>query len=471
VPEIMFPAGSFPGQHPQESAGRLINGFVEELGDGARAIYKARRSPGLRLFATSTAENARGAFYDGSNYYVAYEDTLRRFDSAGTETTVAALSGAEPVYFAYNNAASPDRVVVTEDGAHTFTTGAVTAYADADLPSSVTSVEFGDGFFFYTQANGVLWASGLNAVTQNALDFTTAQAVKDGLYRTTWWKGQLYAWGPASCEVYSNTGNASGFPFSRAAVFDTGLVGPLAITGWQEGFKKGLFLVAPDNSVHQVQGYDTAQISPPDLNRLIAAESDKAAIEMSSYVVGGHAFVVVSGTNWSWEYNLATQTWAERKSYLTHRWRAGKNAVYAFGKWLICDATSGAIYQIDDTYYKEADEPLIFTAESLPVEQDPLRLFVPRAHFKAAAGVGIASGADPAETDPEAMISWSNDGGVTWGNSLRRNLGRQGEGDQSIIINNAGLAGPKGRRWRFSVSAAVHVSLMGGFMDVEARLP
>jgi hypothetical protein len=471
VPEIIFPAGSFPGQHPHESAGRLINGFVEELGEGARAVYKARRSPGLRLFATSTAEGARGAFFDGSNLYVAYDGTLRRFDSTGTETTVAALTGSEPAYFAYNNAATPDRVVVTESGAFTFTTSAVTAYADGDLPASVTSVEFGDGYFFYPQANATIWASGLNAVTQNAIDFTTAQAAKDGLPRLTWWQGQLYAWGEESCEVYSNTGNATGFPFSRVAAFDTGLVGPLAITGWQSGFKLGLFLVAPDNSVHRVQGYDTASISPPDVNRKIAAEADKSAIEMASYVVGGHAFVIVSGSDWTWEFNLTSETWSERQSYLTPRWRAGKNAVYAFGKWLICDATSGAIYQLDDTYYKEADEPLIFTAESLPVEQDPLRLFVPRAHFKAAAGVGIASGADPSETDPEALVSWSDNGGVSWGNSLRRKLGRQGEGDQSIIINNAGLAGPKGRRWRFSVSAAVHVSLMGGFMDVEQRLP
>jgi hypothetical protein len=472
VPEIMFPAGSFPGQHPQESAGRLINAFVEELGEGARSRYKVRRSPGLRPWATAaSATGARGAFFDGTYVYVAYEDTLSRFDSAGTETTVDALSGSEPVYFASNNAVTPDLVVVTENGPHTFTSSAVTTYADADLPTSVQTVEFGDGFFFFTQANGVIWSSGLNAVTQNAIDFTTAQAVKDGLYRATWWEGQLYAWGPESCEVYSNTGNPTGFPFSRVAVIDTGIAGPRAITGWQSGFKKGLFLVAQDHTVHEARGYATATISTPDLNRLISDEADKSSIEMYSYIVGGHAFVGVSGTDWTWEFNLTTRTWTERKSYLAHRWKAGGHAIHAFDKQLICDASSGAIYEIDHTFHKEGTEPLIFTAESIDVEQEPLRLHVPRAHFKCAAGVGIATGADPTETDPEAIISWSNDGGVSWGHSLRRKLGRQGEGGQSVIVNNAGLSGPRGRRWRFSVSAAVDVSLMGGFMDTEARLP
>jgi len=83
-------------------------------------------------------------------------------------------------------------------------------------------------------------------------------------------------------------------------------------------------------------------------------------------------------------------------------------------------------------------------------------------------GVGNDRGISPIETDPVVMISWSDDGGRTFGNPVRRRLGSQGE-TTPININGAGLTKQFGRQWRLQVADPVEVSLLGGAMDLEAR--
>ena len=71
-------------------------------------------------------------------------------------------------------------------------------------------------------------------------------------------------------------------------------------------------------------------------------------------------------------------------------------------------------------------------------------------------------------------ISWSNDGGVTWGNPLHRELGAQGRAEHRVTVTRTGLTGPMGRRWRLDVTDPVHVGLMGGVQapqdNAERRL-
>jgi len=83
-------------------------------------------------------------------------------------------------------------------------------------------------------------------------------------------------------------------------------------------------------------------------------------------------------------------------------------------------------------------------------------------------GVGIDTGIEPIETDPKVEISWSDDGGRTWGAPVQRRLGSQGE-KLPIDVFRCGLAGRLGRQWRLAVSDPVEVSLIGGAMDVEGR--
>ena len=145
-----------------------------------------------------------------------------------------------------------------------------------------------------------------------------------------------------------NIGNPEGFPFGRVAVIKRGLIAPYAVAGYQDGFGKALVWVGDDNGVHILDGYTATRISTPDVDRDIEALADKSGIECAGLHHSGAAFVCVSSPEWTWEFNLTTQMWNERRSKLRDgtlldRWRGTGDSVFAFEKWLI-----------GDTHYRQA---------------------------------------------------------------------------------------------------------------------
>ena len=303
---LVLPTTSMPGQRPQESGGRLVNCFAESLGENAATPLKLLRTPGLRRFGTTNETGFRGGFQLGALVYSAWSGRVNAHASSGGAGADlgGSLPGSEPVFFARNNKATPDLVIVSPDnGAFVATTSAVSAYPHAAV-GAPNSVCFLKGYFIFGYGTGKMQASGLNATTINTLDTATAESRSDTLYRVLARGDTLIAAGSQSIEFWGINGEATGFPFSPVTTLDRGIVGRYAIGGHEEGFGYGLFFVADDFTVRQLEGYASTKISPPDLDRLIEAAADKSRIQVSIYVTQGHPFVVVQGDDWDDEEEL-----------------------------------------------------------------------------------------------------------------------------------------------------------------------
>lgn len=466
MPAIGFPSETTAPDNAQEGAGRLINCYAEPLPSGAGSDYVRRRAPGLSLFCDTAVSGYRGMIYvPPYGLFAAYADALVMVSSSGSATSVGTLEGTRPVFSARNNKQPvPDIVFVTENGAFIVTPSSITELVDADLPQP-NSVCFLDGYFFFSIADGRIFASGLNATTINGLDFTTAQARAGGLRRVVPFGRQLFACGPTFIEVYSNTAEAVGFPFTRAAVVDRGLAGARAIAGWEDGFTKALIWVADDNSVCTLDGYTPVKVSTPDLERLIAAVSDKSTLEASVYIVDGRPCWVLSCAAWTRVFDLDAKKWHERKSHYYDRWRAS-GGVQAFGRWVAADVADGSLFEVTSTRQTDNGWPIRVVAESIQMASFPVPYRVGETYFDFVTGVGRAGGADPIETEPQCWISWSDDGGYSFSVPVMRPLGRQAMGRTRVTVNRTGRTGVKGRRWRVEVSDPVYVGLLGGHMDV-----
>lgn len=466
--QIVFPTSTSPGLRASEGAGRLINCYAEPIGEGGRANATRHRAPGMSNFGTTTRTGCRGFMEVSGTLYAAFSGQLEKFStSGGASTNVGTLNGTKKGFFARNNAATPDKVFVDPDGnIYTFTPGATTSGFDADLPSpnSVTDL---DGYLVFTIGDGRCFATDLNATTVNALSFGKAEAKPDGLTRGVTWGQRLLLCGPETIELWTDQG-LTPFPFARSEVIPTGIAGPYTITGFERNFSKGVFIVAGDNTVRQLNGYTFEKISTPDLDGLIEDVSDKTELEMCSYLSHGHAFIELSSTTWTWVYNINNQKWHEKKKYLGDRSRF-TNTYYAFSKWLCGDTDTGNVQQITSASQLEVDEPMICEAWSTPVHKFPARMRVASAYFDFAVGVGDASGTDPIATDPTVEISWSDDGGQTFSTPRQRKLGRQSRGLTRIRVNQCGETGSQGRIWRVTMSDPVHFGLMGGQMSSELR--
>jgi hypothetical protein len=466
---VPLPVSSSPGSAPQEGAGRLINGYCVKTEQGAPTPLKWLRSPGLRALAAAAESGYRGFIELNGSVIAIVKDRAKLLSQAGALyaiTDLGALSGSGIVTVAKNNATPPNIVAVTENGAfNLFADAAPTNFADSDLPqpSVVCNVK---GYFVFLIADGRIFASDLNAVSVNALSYATATA---RLIGGVSYREQLFAFGADFCQVYADRG-LTPFPLELQTTIPIGLAGQNAIAGWEPGFTGKLAFVAQDDRVYQLDGYTPTPISTEDVSRDIAATPDKSVLEASVYMANGNAFWCLTRPGqWSWECNLTTGTWNERRSYGQDCWRVART-IKAFSTWLAGDRQTGAVLEISAAAQREGSDPLVLEIVSGAVAVFPDGLQVPRLKVSMVAATGIAAGADPIETDPQLEIAWSRDGGHRFGTPVTRAIGRHGEGRRAIAVNRLGLCTDKGFRFRFRVSDPRPVIMFGADIgNVEKR--
>lgn len=509
---IVFPTSSSPGLYPQESGGRLINAFVEKTESGAPGQTLWRRSAGLFFLGSGPAGHTRGfqeyvsagdttsggwtyAFWAADNQISGLIKDLAT--GAYTVNSLGALPGTKPVTMARNNHFPVrEAVAVTEDGCYIIadegTPGArvPTPFVDTDLPLKPTSVCSHDGYFVWSYLDGKVYASQLNSLDVNALSFNTEQG--QSVLRVISHSGRLYAMGDKWIGVYKDAGTVP-FPFLREATVPRGLLNTHAVAGWEPGWSNELIWVGDDHVVYKLNGYTPVPISNDAVTRTIqrsVLSRGKEHIEAFVYMYGKNAFWVLTSVeeataqqNWTWEYNATTGQWNERQSQLgglkLTYWRAHRS-IKSRDEWILGDSSTESFYIIKEEMFaegtptSETPHPHVWTVESGVMSGFPQRTVIPRASFNITSAVGRANGIAgiPAPVpNPKVKISWSLDGGYTWGVPVERALGPPGDARYYPSVICSGLSRGQGIRYRLEVEDAVHVGLSGGEIEVQPRAP
>jgi hypothetical protein len=334
------------------------------------------------------------------------------------------------------------------------------------LPS-VNSITQLDGYFVFTTGSGQIWTSDQNAVTVNALSFSTDQT-SGGLVRCITWGGRVIAFGNKASSVWSNAAT-SPFPLAKVTTIPRGIAGPYCASGFEDNFEAGPHFVGDDNKVYRLDGLSPVAVSKPDLDGLVETVSDKTTLEMTSYISRGHAMIELSSATWTWVFNTTTGLWHEKQKYLGGRSRVD-GAVYAFNKWLTGDTSSGNMVEITKSSYLDIVEPIQTEVWSKPIQKFPEHIRVASIWIDMATGVGDASGTDPIATDPDIEIDWSDDGGQTFSTPRLKKIGRQAVGGTRVRVNQCGRTKSQGRIIRVKQSSPVHFGLMGGQVAAEILL-
>lgn len=472
---IPFPRSSQPGSQPGEGNGRLLNRYFEL--DGELELH--RLVPGLSSFADTLTATPRGSIDVNGTLYDARANKALTITSGGAVTALTGtLNGTDAVTWAKNNASpTPDLVAVCAANTFSVSPTAVSNYPALAILAAYNSVSFLDGYFLFTVGDGRIFASGVNDIwvsdadhTQNALAFATAD-LSGGLVRGTSANGLFYAWGKKACTVYNDAATTP-FPLARVGVMQVGLAGLSAICGFDPGWGLQQYFVATDNTVRRVDGVTAATVvSNKDVERAIAAQTDKSQIEMSCYVCGGRPTVVVKGPNFCWELNAATGFWNERQSANLTTWRASKS-VYFNGNWYFGDTVTTQIAQVSASAFDELGTSFTARLESGPVKDYPNQVRVGMAAFDFTSGQGTIGGTDDS-MNPTVEISSSRDGGATWSTPvLRRDLGEQGAFQKLIKVNRiGGIASQHGMRFRLDSSSPVYSSFRSARCDVMILPP
>jgi len=470
---IRFPLSSFPGASTQESAGRLLNCTAEPIDDPQQPSGPAkqvwRRQPGLSQHnnAATGQTGYRGGLIVTNLSYETWSGNASTIDVNGTYASLGAFPGTKKVSIARDLAASPDVVAVDIDnGAYILSGGgAPTAYNGGGNLPQPNSISFQDGFFFYTIADGRVFASPINSVgTINTQTFVKLQSKSDvTLLRGIAYSGLMFFFTTGGCEVWQDTAQPSpAFPYSRLTTIPFGLLQANAIAGWETGFDD-LIWAAQDFGVYRLSWatFQPIKVSSPDVDRFIESENRKGnLLDAGVYEYAGKKFWTISSNAASvtWEFNLSTQKWNERSSLLAStgqqsRWR-GSGGHPAFGKWLMGDIQSGNLLYVDDTNYTENGAPQLFRIESGPVDNFPNQIRVARADFDFVMGVGQAV----LSVVMTVLGTSSGTGGVV---RLRvNNTANVITGDTVNVVNVGGTTEANGT-WAVNVIDAFNIDLIG----------
>lgn len=470
---IPFPSSSSPGVDGYDGGGRLINAMPYKLTGAVDGAVAWRRAPGLKLAFETPSFKFRGALQVGAGLYLVQSNAcyyVTQTPLGYSFSFIGVIPGDKPVTLDRNmKSPVPDVVCVHEFGVSVLTPTTVTVFNSPSLPQP-NSVCYLDSYILYTIKDGRFFVTTNNGTEVNGLDFATAESNADGLTRGIRRGDYVILFGEHSRETWTNQANPVGMPLGKLTAKRGGLIGPNAITGFEDGLPDGvpIFYIGTSGEVYQLPGFEALTVSSLDVQRAIAAQTDKSAITMSSYLCEGVAHVVSQLSNQTWVIDPRHGATHERLSYGFNKWRAN-GSFYAFGKWFAGDLETGRIYEIDPKTYDEAGQPLVWEVQSGPCKAFPSRLAVISVDFDFATGVGYLPWSTDDQRNPKVAISWSDDGGKTWSNPIWRELGQSGQFRSRVNINRCGLTGVQGRKWKLVVSDPVNVVFLGGSMNIEKR--
>ena len=410
--QINFATQSYKHASLPLSAQRVVNMYAEQQPQGAKAQMPILGCPGIDSRVTLGSGPIRGAHVMDGTLYVVSGGTLYQVDTDDTTTPLGGvISGTGVVSMADNGT---ELVIANGTSGYIWSsTAGFRIISDTDFNAADT-VTFIDSFFLFNKSGtGQFFSSdSLDGTSYNSLAFATAESQSDDLLAVRNHKQILYLLGKESIELWSNVG-AANFPFQRipGATIVRGVAGSFAITDEDET----LFILGDDRIAYRLNGRSLQRISTHAIEIEWQNYSSISDVIVFSYTWNGHKFICYTFPTiaTSWEFDVATNLWHERKSYDRlgndlGRWRANV-AISAYGRVYIGDAFSGKLGTLSNSTYTEFGDDTRAIAVSPPLH-DPngKRFFMPWFELDMETGIGLTSGQG---SDPQVMMSISDNGG------------------------------------------------------------
>jgi len=436
------------------SGSLLMNCYAEQLPEDAKTPFLVQRTAGistLQSIGNGPIHGLNSAFgnlgiVSGTNFFQIGSALGGAVDYGSVGTIASTGIDME----------SNDRytVVVNQPNAYAFDNSAktLTQITDPEFTSrGASDVEFLDNWLLFLQPDsGVFFGADLGSATSfDGLNFATAEASPDNLVGMKVDHRQVLLFGTKTIEIWDNTG-VSGFPFERAS---NGFVEIGCLSGRSIAKQdNSVFWLADDYTIRRLNGATPVRVSTHAVEQSIV-RSTISACRAFSYSQGGHLFYVITFPEVTWVYDCTTGKWHNRSTYGYDYWTAGCHA-QAFGLEVVGHTDSASIGKLDPDVYTEwggtqraAWQYQTIYAEDRRAIHDAISIIMEY-------GVGIASGQG---SDPELMLDYSDDGGITWDALPNKKIGPLGNYQYTVDWERTGSA--KQRTYRGAISDPVKVAI------------
>jgi hypothetical protein len=458
---LQFIGPSYVARSVNFDASRTVNLYPEASGSGqSKTIAMLIGCPGLLRFATAAGGGVRGLLRFSATVGIAVIGAnVYLVNTAGIGTLIGTVDAlTSPVSIASNGTVA---MIVTGPSGFVVTpaASAVTQILDPSFLGA-DRVDYIDGYFVFnkpgTQQFQItqLFGTGLDP-----LDFASAEGAPDLLISLICDHREIWLFGETTTEVFFNSGNAD-FPFERiqGSFIQQGCaakMSPARFAGsvvWLSQNEQGQGMVVKS------AGYQPQRISTHAIELAIAGYARIDDAIGYSYQTEGHEFyVLVFPTgNCTWVYDATTALWHERMwrnpgdgSMNRHR----AQCVMSFaGRIIVGDWENPYLFEWDlDTYTD--DGGILPAIRQVPhvASPDNVWQFFHKLWVDMETGVGLNGAAQG--SDPQAALSWSDDGGHVFGTEMWAPIGKIGEYKRRVNFKRLGKS--RDRVFRFTITDPV----------------
>ena len=428
----------------------------------AKSPFIVEAFPGLKVFGSTAGNADRGMLeHQGVLYQVAGEK-LFSFDSAGTATELGDIPGSERCIL-FGMLASV--VIVTDGSVFEWDGATLTVGTDPDFESPNSGAHLNNQALYDGDSGRFSVSDVGDPLAIDGLNFATAESNADDLIRVFTFDQLAYMFGEKTIETWWNSGIGAP-PFDRIeqGIIQVGLDALHSVAS-DDDF---LYWLGDDNQVYRAQGSTADVISDQALTKVI-----------SELVTTSDAIGWTLNLQGTWLYMLtfpiAGLTWVLPRDGEWFEWSFGavgsrslaNSYASAFGKHLFGDFQSGNVYELDFDTFTDNGTTIIRTRDTAPLHGGLVgapgkRIEMNRFELIMEVGVGLLTGQG---SDPEIMLSFSDDGANTFGTEMFGKVGKLGE--KIFKVEWFVLGSFESRIIRVKTSDPVFFSIHSAAADIE----
>lgn len=435
--KIPFGEQAYAARSLNANAQELINLFPEINPPSSKDGIVTYPTPGFALFVEVGTGPIRGMLEFNGDLYAVSGTAFFKIDPFGTTTNLGTLAGTSRVSMARN-----DLEIIIVNGEQGYTYSVANGYAqitDTDFIKADVVGYLSKRFILPVKnTNQFNISNAFDGTAYGALDFSVVITNPENIVSILTDHAECWLFAEKSINIWIYNNQEVDFPFSeiQGATVEKGcgaIHSPVKLDNT-------VYWLGDDLSIYSADGYRPLRISTHAIDKEIRSYSAAADAFGYSYHEEGHPFYVITfpsgDATWVFDASMRdpTQAWHQRRSGLTGRHRANAYAK-AFDRHFIGDYQSGMIYESSLDYYSDNGNIIFRTATTPTIHADRNRVFMDRLEIDIESGEGLTTGQG---SDPQAMLTYSDDGGRTWSNEKFASMGKLGEYRKRLKFHNLG---------------------------------
>lgn len=455
---IQWTVASNSGRSKAENNSRLVNLFAEAQPQDSKTPVALYGTPGSMLYTTLPTSPVLGLHSIGRTLYAVTPKALYSIAVSGEVKEIGEVVLSGRVSMSENG-----RSLVIVDGKRGYAYDSEEdelAQLSGDGWYPANTVTYQDGYFIFNRAGtGQFFLSQLLSTEFDPLDFATAEGAPDDTLAVLSDHRELWIFNERSIEVWYNSGDPD-FPFERmqGAFIEKGIAAPASAAK----IDNSVMWLGSDGVIYRASGYQPVRISTFAVEYSISVGKIDDAFGYA-YTEEGHAFYVLTFPTLrkTWCFDASSGLWHERSNLVFGRHK-GNCYARAYGQHFIGDFQSGEVYTLRRDTLTDAGMAIqrIAISPSLHYNRHPITLHSLELDMQS--GVGLTDGYG---SDPQAMLSWSDDGGETWSNEHWTAIGKIGNYLTRVIWRRLGRF--RQRQFKVVITDPVPVVILGAYVEME----